>query len=173
MKPYIKDVITEVNSGRICPYCWERTEYRDSLFVPFLNKQDLGFVFVCEKCGSYVSETFPKSEIASGRLRTKESHELITRVKELWERCVRFYVLRSSQIRYEFSKQMNIDKDVFNLDTMTDKQLRTVRKKLLSKIALYQSRGLFEYTKGLHPCKKPNEYYPEPLKEIVHRRKRK
>lgn len=93
--PYPKDRYSRfkrnmINSARICPYCYSKPEYVDSVEV---YGRSYGMIYLCRDCDAYVGVHHGNSRKALGRLARKdlrdakiEAHRYLD---ALWQRAQR------------------------------------------------------------------------------------
>jgi hypothetical protein len=150
MKKNSKEIKQLVREGRVCPYCWGETEYRDGLYVPFLSKMDRGFVFVCEKCKAFAPETSPKSEQSDGRLYTPLERRLLEEVVELWNILPRYRSTKWYFMRRKYGAILKVeDPPTMQVNQLTPKQLKELRDLLRIAIAKCETEGREYRSKGL------------------------
>lgn len=81
---------SRINSAKICPYCYGKPEYVDSVEV---YGQSYGMIYLCRDCDAYVGVHHKNSRKALGRLARKdlrqakiEAHKYLD---ALWQRAQR------------------------------------------------------------------------------------
>lgn len=62
-----------INSGKICPYCSNSTEYIDSVEI---YGKSYGMIYICRPCDSWVGVHNKKSKKALGRLANRDLRNL-------------------------------------------------------------------------------------------------
>ena len=155
MRESDKEIAQLVREGKKCPYCWGETDYRDSLYVPFLNKVDKGFVFVCENCNAYATETSPKSGVSDGRIYNPKDRIIMEEVLELWMALPRYRTTKYYFMKRKYGPILGVyEPENMMVQNLTVSQLKKLKKLLKGDIAMCIANGKEYHKKGVRKFRK-------------------
>ena len=103
----------DILSGRVCPYCKERSELIDSKFI---YGKSYGMVWKCPDpaCDAYVG-VHKGTEIALGRLANRELREYKKMAHAEFDKIWRLGIMKRREAYEWLSNQMQLSKDLCHI----------------------------------------------------------
>jgi len=112
--------LNEILSGKICPYCKQKTEFVDSEII---YGKSYGMIYLCKPCDAYCG-VHKGTDVALGRLANKELREWKKKAHHYFDVLWQSTLMTRSEAYDWLSKNMGIEKahthiGMFNVDSCT------------------------------------------------------
>lgn len=119
----MKSIIDEINSGKICPYCYRKTDFIDSAII--YKGVSYGMMYSCTPCDAYVG-THKGTDKALGRLANSELRYWKKEAHAIFDRIWKEKLMRRSEAYQWLCNELNIEEKYCHIGMFNEAQCKAV-----------------------------------------------